>query len=216
MHIKVPFYPNTEDNTHCVQAALRMVLKHFFPEREFTYEELDRASNKQSGKWTWPYAAIVWMTEQGLEVINVSIFDTNQFVAHAESYMLEVFGEEKTKANLEHSDISLAVSDAEQYLKNRSIKEERRIPTIDDIKEFLKQGYIPTCGVNSRVINGEEGYAGHRIVVTGFDENGLFIHDPGGRLPPIEDRLVDYQTFERAWGYPDEKQKGVIAYRLGA
>jgi len=52
MKTEVPFYPNTEDNTHCLQACLKMVLKYFIQEKEYSYEDLDRVTAKVPGLWT--------------------------------------------------------------------------------------------------------------------------------------------------------------------
>ena len=41
MRIRMPFYPNTKDNTHCYQAWMRMALKKIMPEKEFTYNRLE-------------------------------------------------------------------------------------------------------------------------------------------------------------------------------
>jgi len=160
MQLDIPFYANT-DNTHCVQAVMKMVLKYFYPEKDFSFEELDKASNKQPGKGTWPYAYIMWMAEQGLEVMTFGIFDTKHFVENPEGYMLEFYGEEKTKNNIENSDIPQVVGDAKKYLAGAGVTENHRIPTIDDIKELLQTGYIPGVGVNARTLNNKSGYKGH-------------------------------------------------------
>ena len=45
MEKEIPYFKQP-DNTHCFQACLKMILKYFFPEKEFTYEELDEISDK--------------------------------------------------------------------------------------------------------------------------------------------------------------------------
>jgi hypothetical protein len=57
----LPFYSNTADGTHCFQAGLKMILKHFIPEKDLTFEGLDKISMKIDGLWTWPIAALIWM-----------------------------------------------------------------------------------------------------------------------------------------------------------
>lgn len=42
---KVPFYPNTPDQTHCVQAGIKIVLKSFLPDRDFSMEELEKLTS---------------------------------------------------------------------------------------------------------------------------------------------------------------------------
>ena len=61
------------------------------------------------------------------------------------------------------------------------------------------------CMVNSRALNNKEGYLGHSIVIIGYTNQEFVLHDPG--LPPLENRRVAYELFEKAWAYPDEKAK---------
>ena len=42
----VPFFPNTADNTHCLQAVLKMILKYFEPQKDYSFEELNILSDK--------------------------------------------------------------------------------------------------------------------------------------------------------------------------
>ena len=65
--------------------------------------------------------------------------------------------------------------------------------------------------VNAAVLNGEQGYVGHFVVVTGFTDRELILHDPG--LPPQPERVVDFKTFEAAWAYPNQEAKDIYAFR---
>jgi hypothetical protein len=50
---RVPFYANTNDDSHCVQAAFRIMLKYFLPDQEFGYRELDNLTAKVGNHGTW-------------------------------------------------------------------------------------------------------------------------------------------------------------------
>jgi uncharacterized protein YvpB len=58
---------------------------------------------------------------------------------------------------------------------------------------------------------GKAGYSGHMIVVTGYDDDGIYIHDPG--LPPMENKFVRFEEFEKAWAYPDRKARNIMAFK---
>ena len=77
----IPFFPNTGDGTHCFQAALMMALKHFEPARAFTYDALDRISQKLPGKWTWPTSAMLWLMGEGYKLKLIEEFDYHAFAA---------------------------------------------------------------------------------------------------------------------------------------
>ncbi|MBP7708188.1 C39 family peptidase [Candidatus Pacearchaeota archaeon] len=210
MRLNVPFYPNTEDDTHCYQASLRMVLKHFNPQRDFSWGELEKITAKAEGLWTWSTAGMVWMQKNGFEVLNVDMFDWTKFSEEGGSYLIKEYGNEVGQAQIKHSNIPQEMELAKILVKEVGI--ERRIPTKEDVKKLIEEGYLVICNVNSRKLNGREGYSGHAIVITGFDDTGFFIHDPG--LPPMENRFVEYPVFEKAWAYPEEKAKNIEAYRL--
>jgi len=209
MHLNVPFYPNTADDTHCFQATLRMVMKYYWPEKEFTWEELDEATAKIEGMATWPFAGNIWLAENGMEVRVIQLFDNQRFVDDGVEYIKEFAGEQVAKWQDSHSDIA-----QERELAKESIikiPQETRIPTIEDIQHYLDDGWIPTCNVNSWVLDGEEGYAGHKIAIIGYTKEGLYLHNPG--LPPRENQFVTYENFEKAWAYPTEDIKNLTVYR---
>ena len=206
---KVPFYPNTPDGTHCFQASIKSVLKFFWPEKDFSWEELEKITAKKEGLWTWLMAGLIWLQNQGFEVKNVEIFDYGKFIESPEEYLKEFWGEEIAKIQIEHCEINQEVEYAKKFLEE--VFTEKRVPSVDDIKNLLKDGYLIICNVNSRTLNDKPGYAGHFVVVKGFNENNFIIHDPG--LPPQENRVVPFEKFETAWAYPDEKSKNIIAFR---
>lgn len=206
----VPFYPNTSDNTHCFQAAIRMVLKYFVPKRNFTWKELEKMTAKVDGLWTWPIAGLVWMQENGFDVIDLEIFDYKEFSEKGERYLIDMFGEGVGQEQIKHSDISQEMRLAKKLLKKKIFK--MALPSTQTIKEYLDKGYLVICNVNSRKLNNKEDYAGHFVVMKGYDNNGFTLHDPG--LPGQENRFVKFKDFEKAWAFPNEKAKNLMAFRF--
>ena len=84
---------------------------------------------------------------------------------------------------------------------------------MQQIKDDLKDNFIPIYNVNSRILNGREGYIGRFIVVKGFNDSSFIVHDPG-QEHGMADRQIDFETFERAWAFPNERAKNIIAFRL--
>jgi hypothetical protein len=205
--LKVPFYSNTEDNTHCFQASIRSMAKFFWPEREYTWEELEVITGKEPGKWTWSLAGINWLKQQGLDVVTIDPFDFERFSVEGGDYLNYEFGEEIAKAQIEHCDIAKEMKRAAELVGKVEI--EKRIPKIEDIIHLLDSGYIVQAAVNSKTLKGEDGYSGHSVLVIGYDGDDFIIHDPG--LPPREAVKVPTGLFEKAWAYPNEKSKNILA-----
>lgn len=206
----VPFFANTTDDTHCFQAGIRMILKYFLPERDFSWEELDQMTAKEPGMWTWANAGIIALSKMGFDLKVIEDFDSARFGKEGVDYLKEIYGEEVTKEQEKHSNIP-----REQELMGDFLKlgiNEVRIPTIEDIKLLIDRGYLVACNVNSQKLNDKEGYVGHFIVIYDYDDTGFTFHDPG--LPPQEARQVDYNKFESAWAFPNDKAKNVLGVYL--
>jgi hypothetical protein len=180
--MKIPFYPNTGDGTHCFQAALRMVLGYFEPEREFTYEELDRISQKLPGKWTWPTAAMLWLMEHRYELRLVEEFDYAAFAERGADYLMEKCGQEVAQVQIENSDIGREQEIAAKFVQYAPL--EHRIPELADVERFIADNWVVICNVNSSLLHNQSGYSGHFVIVVDVTADEVVIHDPG--LPPYE------------------------------
>lgn len=208
MKLAVPFFENP-DKTHCHQASLRMVMKYFWPGKEFTWEEMDQITQKVEGKATWEYAGNIWLTQHGMQVKVIQLFDDTRFIAEGVAYLKEFVGDEAAEWQAGHSDIPQAQHLAVESLK--SVLIDMRAPTLHDIRTALDAGYLVTCLVNGKALDGKDGYDGHSIVVIGYTDEGVYVHDPG--LPPAADRLVSNNVFENAWANPNENAKLAILYK---
>lgn len=209
IHYDVPFYSNTEDDTHCFQAALKMVLKYFQPKKEFSWQELEEITDKQEGLWTWPLASMLWLKKQGYSVQSLEVFDYTRFITEKEKYLLELYGLEGGTAQIQHSNIEQEIKHAQELVEANIVK--KTLPTFRTIENSLKDGALLLSLLNSAVLNEKTGYIGHYVVIIGINNNELILHDPG--LPPLENRSVSFDLFEKAWGYPDENAKNLIAIK---
>jgi hypothetical protein len=207
---EIPFCSNTPDNTHCFQAALKMILGYFWPDENYTWEELDRATAKVAGKWTWPMAGLIWLQEKGLEIIDIEAFDYEKFIERKNRYLIEEYGKAVAQAQIENSNIEQEIKYAKKLIQ--LIKVKKAIPQLEEIKKLMEEDYLVMVNLNARTLNRQEGYAGHFVAIKGFDEKGFILNDPG--LPGIENRPVDFALFEKAWAYPNQKAKNIMAFKL--
>lgn len=206
----IPFYKNSSEGMHCFQACLKMVIKYFWSEEEYSLEELAEITKKKPGGYTWYYAGLIWLTNRGVGVEQIEPFDNQAFAEKGLTYLTEIFGEEVAKVQDENSNIPAEQERAKKFLK--SAKLTKRIPTRDELIKLLENGYVAICVVNSRALNKQKGYAGHFVLVKGFDEKGFIVHDPG--LPGQPNRKVLYDLFEKSWAYPNDMAKNITAIKL--
>jgi len=207
--MNIPFHPNTGDGTHCFQAVLMMALAKLMPDREFSYEDLDLISRKKPGMWTWPTAAMLWMTGEGLEPGLIEEFDYRAFVDRGGDYLIERYGEEVGRAQMAMSDIETECEIAREFVDVAPI--EYRIPTVDDIKKKIDDDCVVIVNLNSAALQELEGYSAHFVVICEVDEKNITLHDPG--LPARPDLKVSTDVFERAWGYPTLRDRNLLFIR---
>jgi hypothetical protein len=205
IHHSVPFYSNTPDNFHCFQAALRMILSHYVPERNYTWEELDSVTGRTSD-YTWPLVGLSYCRSLGLSVDVVESFDYARFVAEGYEYLLQRFGKEYADTQKKNSDLEQEKVNARGFVA--SVRIEVRIPSQEDLSRALLSGRLAMCNVNARILQDRDGYAGHFVVLTGVQDSGLWLHDPG--LPAMEDRFCSWSMFECAWSYPNIEARNVM------
>ncbi len=210
--MNIPFFPNTGDGTHCFQAAMKMALAVLMPERTFTYDELDRISQKLPGKWTWPTAAMIWMLDNGLDPELVENFDYEEFALRGGEYLLARYGEEVGRAQIEHSDVEREMKFARHFVEFGRIIQ--KAPDLSDLVSRIADGAVLIVNINACALNQEPGYSGHFVVICDVEKNSIKIHDPG--LPPRPGLIVPVDRFERAWGYPAAADKNLMAIRRKA
>ena len=206
----MPFYANLGDHLHCVQAAFRMILKYFLPDRTFSWQELETMSAKLPGKATWPSQMLINLKQMGFDVALIEGFDAQAFIKEGGEYLKRDFGPETAAWQIANSDIP-----QEQKLYKRLLSSgvvyESRIPTQRDISDYLQRGYLVKVTVNSKRLNHKQGYAGHSVVVYAADDQRITFHDPG----PLarEARVESAADFEAAWADPNDRAKELIAIK---
>ncbi len=125
---RVPFYSNSEDNKHCYEAVLKMILKYFFPNSDYSWDELNKITGKKDGLYTWPQYSYISMKNLGFKVKVISIFDYDKFIEKGLEYIKEELDKEIAEEQEKNSDITFEIDNVKK-LKNL-IEKERRIPGI--------------------------------------------------------------------------------------
>jgi hypothetical protein len=204
---KPKFYANLDDETHCTQASIIMVLSILFPEKNFSFEEIDKVTNNQwSGFATWQTHELFYYEELNINFKYYDTFDMKIFGEQGLAYIAEAYGHEVAEYNLKNTkDINLErrlcleIANKKWFFKRKNIG-------LNLVKKLLDQNYYLMLNLNSRILNQQPGWAGHRVVCYGYDENGLVVHDPG--LPPHPARHVAFDLFKKAWD-----DKAIIAIK---
>ncbi len=168
-----------------------MILGYFEPSKTYSLEDLERITAKEPEKGSWEMPHSIWLVDHGFEIKHFAEFDYIAFREEGIEYIRRAFGDETADWQLANSDVEAARSMVDEYLDKTIIIP--RKPTIKDVEAAMQDGWLARVMVNSSVLNDREGYVGHSVVVTGYDNDSIWFHDPG--LPAEQDRMVSRALF---------------------
>ena len=194
--MKVPkFVANHEDNMHCLLACYRMVTQWFW-KRDLTWEQIEAFTGFHDGKAPWTPRSLVQFHRMGLDIKVVEPFDYRRYQAEGDLYLREVFTPEEYTWFTENSTLDEAQPYIAEFLER--IGYTCRNAALQDIDDMLAEGRIVTVTVNSRTLNGKQGFVSRVILIYG-KEGGLYVaHDPG--LPAAPERAISGQALLEAMG----------------
>lgn len=192
---KVPFYPNTKDDTHCVQACFRSILKYFL-HKDFSFKELDKMTKKTKGKGTWFFPMYLELNKLGFDIREIYEFDYQRLLEEGENYLYKTFPKKQVEWYLNNSNLM----DVKDYIKDalKVIERENRKASLKDFEDLLSKGYLLISDVNYYALQQKPGYGSHAVVVYGYEADNFYLHDPG--LPPKESLKVSKKLLQEAGG----------------
>lgn len=208
---RAPYYANTADGTHCVQAVFRMVLKYFLPKRNFTWKELDALTKKQRGKGTWLLPGLARILRFGIRCVSIEAFDYRKLHAKGEEYVREMFRPTVAEWYLRNSNVLSMQKDIPRYL--HVVQTENRQPTTLDIRRLLQSGYLVASDINAAILHHYHGYDSHLVLIIGFDRRNFIIHDPDSHPRPMQ--RVAFSLFRKAWSKAYGSGPNLVAFRKG-
>lgn len=196
VHYNVPFIENPGDK--CVMAVIGMVLAYFYPEQTYSMPELESLCGYVAGKGTWKAQSMLSMAELGLQTKWIEDFDQRAFVKDPEGYLATILDKESLAWQIANSDLAGEAGRVKRYL-DQGLPFEQRIGTREDIKQLLDNGWLVMLDVNENPLSGKDGYIGHVVLVTGYDDKTATIHNPDGNHGNKPNQEVTWELLERAW-----------------
>lgn len=188
---QIPFYPNTDDDLQCMVSIYRTLFEYYLHKR-FSQREMAQYVGYEPGRAAWTIRPLTLMARLGFDIRMVETFDYKAFLKHGDEYLHTVYTDQEIAWHTNNTNIS----DIKQYIPAflRTIDYEQRSPTLADIDSMLAEDRLVFVTVNSRVLNGKNGYASHALLILQGDNKNYIVHDPG--LPPQPYRQL---TREQLW-----------------
>lgn len=183
------FYQNWEDDNHCLQAAVMMVLNTL--DGEVTWDEINRITDYEKDLYSWVPRAVVALAERIPGAKLISAMDYEQFAERGEVYLKEFMSSEWFEAQKKNASVGFQKEqNAAQELIHKNLIDQK--VTSVDFDSLLDRRLLIAL-VNSKKLAQIDGNVGHFVVVYGKDKENFLIHDPG--LPPIKAWKVNKYRF---------------------
>jgi len=209
--LDISFFSNTKDDLHCVQAVLKSVLKYYFPKENYSFKQLDEITAHKKGRWTWRNAMLLYLSNRGLEVIEMVDFDSKKFAKEGRAFLKRVWPKEVFEIQDQYSDFDQEQMLTKELLKEKRVKLEIRVPLLSDMRKLFKKDYLLMTSINPCVINHQDGYRSHFVLITDIGKDYVTYHDPG--IPPMPHRKIPLKLFLKAMGYPKRCDAALYAIR---
>ncbi len=202
---------NGIDKTSCTHACIQMVMRTNPNTEVFSFDKINKILRRKSGYYSWGYATDEALSKKGFKVKSISTFATEQFAKDKEKYLFEYMGREAGKKQAECTDMSIVLEDAKNFLKANNIETIKEVPSLENIRSHIKEGWYAIPLVNGEKLNLKKGYYGHSLFLYGFNDKAVLFNDPG---PPFEEaREETWELFEQAWSSPSKETRGVTFYK---
>ncbi len=175
MNFKIPFVKNP--GLQCQQSCMIMALRYFYPERKFSFNQINKKMKRKKGEWTFPAQAAVVLNDFGLDAKAYSSNDISSTKESAVESFKKAFGEDYDEV------IKNINVDNNVYFNKRAKKEklfEIRKTSLNDFENWLGKGCLALPCVDSNVLYGREKgpFQGHGVMIVGMDKNNVWINDP--------------------------------------
>lgn len=208
---KIPFYSNLKDNNHCLQACLKMVLKYYLPNKNFSFKELDKITKHVEGLWTWQGASLSALAKMGFSVVNIENLDYKKFAKEGDKYLKKIWSEEVFDTQDKYSNLKQEKQIAQKMVKDKNITLLNRETTINDVENYFRKDYLVLVSVNPCVFENIKCYWSHIVLITDINDKWVTFHDVG--LPGIENRQISLKKFEKAMTPPWKEDTNLIALK---
>jgi hypothetical protein len=188
-----------------------MILKYYFPKKNYSFKKLDKLSKHVKGKWTWQGASLLVLSKMGFDVVNIENLDYKRLAKDGDKYLKNIWSEEVFNIQNQFSDLKQEQKIAQRMLKDKRFKLINREASFRDIEKYFNEGYMVVVSVNPCVFERKKCYSSHLVLVTDIDSRIITFHDPG--LPPVKNKKVSRKLFEKAMTKPWKEDTNLIAVR---
>lgn len=182
MRLKIPFYKQTSQ-FNCGPVALYMILSYF--SSDIDLDHLEKLIGINEGKGTTTIQMATASSKLGYETIFLS--------KHVH------FNKENMKFDFyqKYSEFAHRSKQLVEDAKNEGVIVKEVGISLNELLGKFEEGFIPLILLDWNIVRGtkHKGYQGHFVPVVGYDEENVYVHNPGLDNPeqflPIKRNVFD-------------------------
>jgi hypothetical protein len=194
----MPTFYASIDHSHCVQACLKMLFSVTLPGEKFSWKQLEELTDFIPGHGAWVYAELLALHGYGLDARLITGFDIERFIKEGFGYIESEYGKAVADYEREHPhNYPRIKQQMKQALEQQLINS--RHGQLDDVHQLIDEQWYVMMMLNSKMLDAKPGYTGHRVLVYGYDKNGVTMHDPGTVDKNTEARKVNWELLDSSW-----------------
>jgi hypothetical protein len=186
-----------------------MILKHFYPEKDFPIKRLNgllKIGNRKM--YCFPDMVVAVLSDLGIDSKYYTTSDDVRWYKEGKNYLLKNNPKDVAEKIWKMSNQKISKPFFRRVLKEKRYV--RKKLSFNDIGRFFKKGYLVSPIININALENRKGYAGHAVIITGIGKDFVTFHDPG--LPPVPNNKIRKRDFIRAWRAQGTDDTVVVAF----
>jgi hypothetical protein len=190
--LDIPFVQ--QEGPTCVPSQAVMALNYYYPERNYTLEQLDQMIGREGEKWAWFSQALPILIQEGLDANYYSLTPYEQLTPE---YVLEYYGEDNGKLINDVTDWE-GLTESINFLKTSRRYQKKKLPW-SAVERAFRQGNVIMMIIDYNTLKGMPGlYSGHGVTITYINQTHVVFHN-SAREP---NQKAEKERFQEAWNAP--------------
>lgn len=193
--LNIPFENNP--GKACALACHAMTARHFFPDA--TFEKVAQISDWQRGYVVWAFKFWLWIIQKGVKVIDYDLLDLSLWAEQGIEGLKGSISENEYNFIVNNTkEINSYSKDIKKVINHPNFTFKKQRPTWQDLVNAFREGAVCEVVLDSKTLNGKEGFALHRVVVLDINDENITFHDPSKKNPRPA-RIESIDLFKKAW-----------------
>lgn len=197
MKLKVPFYKSVKD-TDCGPLALKMALAYFG--KHYSFEEISKQERQLDSGLVWSVGIARASRKFGFRTKMISITNFNQ--------------EDDIEYYKKYSNDNgrIVLKELSDEIKKIGVESEEKNISLDELLKYVSKDSIPIVLINWFIISKREGFSGHFLLITGYDKENVYVHNPG-IANAMAYLSIKKEMFIKAWESKGTDKDCIVIFR---